>query len=177
MRAALLRSLHASDASARFDVLVMAAAIADFRPTERADTKLARSDALVLRLEATPDLLAEVARIVHGLDADGAPTRAPLRPIPILVGFAAETGSLDRAPEKLRRKGADLLVANDVAEAGSGFGTDTNRVVILDAAGGRDELPLLSKRGVAERLLDRVAGALDERDAAGQTAPMQEAQR
>jgi len=50
-------------------------------------------------------------------------------------------------------------------------------VVILDAAGGRDELPLLSKREVAERLLDRVAGALDERDAAGQTAPMQEAQR
>jgi phosphopantothenoylcysteine decarboxylase/phosphopantothenate--cysteine ligase len=93
------------------------------------------------------------------------------------VGFAAEAGSLDRAAGKLRAKRVDLLVANDVAEAGSGFGTDTNRVVILDAAGGRDELPLLSKREVAERLLDRVAAALDERDAAGQTAPMQEAQR
>ena len=85
------------------------------------------------------------------------------------MGFAAETGSLGRAPEKLRRKGVDLLVANDVSEAGSGFGTDTNRVTILAAEGGRDELPLLSKREVAERILDRVAAALDERDAAAQT--------
>jgi phosphopantothenoylcysteine decarboxylase/phosphopantothenate--cysteine ligase len=66
-------------------------------------------------------------------------------------------------------------VANDVSEPGSGFGTDTNRVVILDAAGGRTELPLLPKREVAERLLDRIAAILDERDAAGQTAGMQEA--
>jgi phosphopantothenoylcysteine decarboxylase/phosphopantothenate--cysteine ligase len=87
----------------------------------------------------------------------------------VLVGFAAETGSLDRAPEKLRRKGVDLLVANDVSEAGSGFGTDTNRVTILVADGGRDELPLLSKREVAERILDRVVEALDDRDAAAQT--------
>ena len=64
----------------------------------------------------------------------------------------------------------DLLVANDVAEAGSGFGTDTNRVEILDAAGGRDALPLLPKRVVADRILDRVAAALDARDVAGQTA-------
>ena len=169
MRAALLRSMHASDASARFDGLVMAAAVADFRPTERAGTKLPRTDALVLRLESTPDLLAEVARIVHGLDSDGAVTREPLRPVPILVGFAAETGSLERAPEKLRRKHVDLLVANDVAEAGSGFGTDTNRVSILAADGSREDLPLLSKRAVADRLLDRVAMALDERDAATQT--------
>ena len=169
MRAALLRSMHASDASARFDALVMAAAVADFRPTERADTKLARTDGLVLRLESTPDLLAEVARIVHGVDADGEPTREPGRPVPILVGFAAETGTLERAAEKLRRKGVDLLVANDVAEAGSGFGTDTNRVSILAADGSREDLPLQSKRAVAERVLDRVAVALDERDAAAQT--------
>jgi phosphopantothenoylcysteine decarboxylase/phosphopantothenate--cysteine ligase len=177
MRAALLRSLHASDASARFDALVMAAAVADFRPAERADTKLARTDALVLRLESTPDLLAEVARIVHGLDADGAPTREPLRPVPFLIGFAAETGSLARAPEKLRRKGVDLLVANDVAEADSGFGTDTNRVSILAADGSREDLPLQSKREVAERLLDRVAAALDARDAAAQTGPTTEPTR
>jgi phosphopantothenoylcysteine decarboxylase/phosphopantothenate--cysteine ligase len=88
---------------------------------------------------------------------------------PILVGFAAETGSLDRAPAKLRRKGVDLLVANDVSEAGSGFGTDTNRVTILASAGEREELPLLSKREVAERILDRVAAALDDRDTAAQT--------
>ena len=67
------------------------------------------------------------------------------RPRPILVGFAAETGSLERAADKLRRKGVDLLVANDVAEPGSGFGTDTNRVTILAADGSRDDLPLQSQ--------------------------------
>ena len=101
------------------------------------------------------------------------PPTAPCRelsPRPVIVGFAAETGSLDRAPDKLRRKGADLLVANDVAEPGSGFGTDTNRVVILAADGSRDDLPLLTKRQVADRLLDRVVAALDERDARAHTA-------
>jgi phosphopantothenoylcysteine decarboxylase/phosphopantothenate--cysteine ligase len=136
---------------------------------ERSDTKLARADALTVRLESTPDLLEEIAMIAHGLDSGGATTRAPLRPVPVLVGFAAETGSLDRATDKLRRKGVDLLVANDVAEAGSGFGTDTNRVSILAADGSREDLPLQSKRAVAERLLDLVALALDERDAAAQT--------
>ena len=92
-----------------------------------------------------------------------------MRPAPVLVGFAAETGSIDRAADKLRRKGIDLIVANDVAEPGSGFGTETNRVTILDAAGGRDELPLLSKRDVADRVLDRVVRALDDRDGAAQT--------
>ena len=147
----------------------MAAAVADFRPVDAAETKLPRTDDLTLRLESTPDLLAEVARIAHGLDSDGAATREPLRPVPVLVGFAAETGSLERAADKLRRKGVDLLVANDVAEPGSGFGTDTNRVSILAADGSRADLPLQSKRAVADALLDRVAVALDERDAAGQT--------
>jgi phosphopantothenoylcysteine decarboxylase/phosphopantothenate--cysteine ligase len=169
LRAALLRATHAPDGSAGFDVLVMAAAVADFRPVEQADVKLARTEALTLHLESTPDLLAEIARIARGLDSDGSPTRAPLRPTPVLVGFAAETGSLERAAEKLRRKRVDLLVANDVAEAGSGFGTDTNRVSILAADGSREDLPLQSKRAVAERLLDRVATALDERDVAAQT--------
>ncbi|MEW5991164.1 MAG: bifunctional phosphopantothenoylcysteine decarboxylase/phosphopantothenate--cysteine ligase CoaBC [Chloroflexota bacterium] len=158
----------------RFDALVMAAAVADFTPARPATRKLSRGTGLTLELEPTPDLLAEVARICRGLDADGVPTHRPAGPAPILVGFAAETGSLERAAEKLRAKRVDILVANDVAEAGSGFGTDTNQVVILDARGGRDELPLLAKREVADRLLDRVAAALDERDAAGQTAVMQE---
>ncbi|HEX7221903.1 MAG TPA: phosphopantothenoylcysteine decarboxylase, partial [Candidatus Limnocylindrales bacterium] len=90
----------------------------------------------------------------------------------ILVGFAAETGSLDRAAAKLERKGVDLLVANDVSEAGSGFGTDTNRVTILAADGPAQELPLLPKAAVADLLLDRVARALDDRDAAAQTEGM-----
>jgi phosphopantothenoylcysteine decarboxylase/phosphopantothenate--cysteine ligase len=85
------------------------------------------------------------------------------------VGFAAETGSLGRAADKLQRKGVDLLVANDVQEAGAGFGTDTNRVTILAADGSIDELPILTKREVADRLLDRLAPALDERDAVRQT--------
>ena len=94
---------------------------------------------------------------------------SPSTTSPYLVAFAAETGSLDRAAEKLRSKGVDLLVANDVSEAGSGFGTDTNRATILDRDGGVDELPLLTKREVADRILDRVARALDDRDPSAQT--------
>ena len=169
LRAALLRVTHATDGSAGFDALVMAAAVADFRPTRAADRKLERGGGLALELEPTPDLLAEIGRIAHGLDSEGGATREPLRPAPVIVGFAAETGSLERAADKLRRKGADLLVANDVAERGSGFGTETNRVSILAVDGGQEDLPLLSKREVADRLLDRVAVALDARDAGVQT--------
>lgn len=177
LRAALLRSVHAPDGSAGFDALIMAAAVADFRPATPAVRKLERGSGLHLDLEPTPDLLAEIGRVAHGLDSEGKPTRDPVRPVPLIVGFAAETGSLDRAAEKLRRKGADLLVANDVSEPGSGFGTETNRVSILAADGSRDDLPLLSKREVADRLLDRVALALDERDAAIQTGRTTEPSR
>jgi phosphopantothenoylcysteine decarboxylase/phosphopantothenate--cysteine ligase len=140
------------------DTLVMAAAVADFRPATTAPTKLVRGQRLTLELEPTEDILAEVGARARDLD-----------PRPVVVGFAAETGSLDRAPEKLRRKGADLLVANDVSEPGSGFGTDTNRVVILGSDGSSDELPLLSKREVADGVLDRVVALLDEREAQGHT--------
>ena len=142
------------------DALVMAAAVSDFTPRESAASKLVRGAGLSLELVATPDLLARVA---------AREATAPVERRPILVGFAAETGSIDRAAGKLAAKGVDLLVANDVAEPGSGFGTDTNRVTILDRGGGRDELPLLAKREVADRILDRVARALDERDAAVHT--------
>ncbi len=169
LRAALHRLTHAEDGAAGFDALVMAAAVADFRPAQVTDRKLERGASLTLELESTPDILAQIARIVRGTDRDGEVTYEPVRPTPVLVGFAAETGSLDRAADKLRRKGVDLLVANDVAEPGSGFGTETNRVSILAADGSRDDLPLLSKREVADRLLDRVAAALDDRDAAAQT--------
>jgi phosphopantothenoylcysteine decarboxylase/phosphopantothenate--cysteine ligase len=177
LRAALLRVTHGPDGGAGFDALVMAAAVADFRPARPADRKLERGAGLRLELEPTPDLLAEIGRIAHGLDSAGAATREPLRPVPLVVGFAAETGSLERAADKLRRKGADFLVANDVSEQGSGFGTETNRVAILAADGSRDDLPLLSKREVADRLLDRVAAALDERDAALQTGRTTEPSR
>jgi phosphopantothenoylcysteine decarboxylase / phosphopantothenate---cysteine ligase len=160
MRDAVLDLLDHSDA------LVMAAAVADFRPRRTATSKLTRDQALTIELEPTEDILAGAAAAV----------RAPgsREPRPILVGFAAETGSLERAAEKLRRKGVDLLVANDVSEPGSGFGTDTNRVTILAADGPDQELPLLSKRAVADHLLDRIAAALDDRDAAAQTGRMRQ---
>ncbi len=170
LRAALLRLTHDPAGAAGYDALVMAAAVADFRPAGTSDRKLERGAGMTLVLEPTPDLLAEIGRIVRGLDSEGATTRTPLHPRPVLVGFAAETGSLDRAAEKLQRKGVDLLVANDVAEPGSGFGTDTNRVEILAADAPREALPLLSKREVADRILDRVAAGLDARDSAAQTS-------
>ena len=141
------------------DALVMAAAVADFRPRSPASTKLARAGSLTLELEPTEDILAEAAALARDL-----------APRPVIVGFAAETGSLERAPDKLRRKGADLLVANDVAEPGSGFGSETNRVTILGADGSHEDLPLLAKREVADRLLDRIVVLLDERDTRAHTS-------
>jgi phosphopantothenoylcysteine decarboxylase/phosphopantothenate--cysteine ligase len=127
------------------DVLVMAAAVADFRPRRAADTKIGRRDGLTLELEPTDDILAAASARARSL---------PRRPI--LVGFAAETGSLERAADKAARKGVDLLVANDVAAEESGFGSDTNAVTIIVPGGPSEEWPLLPKREVAERLLDRV---------------------
>ena len=134
------------DALPQADVLVMAAAVADFRPARAADRKIRREGAgLTLELEPTADILAEAVQVGRSL----------ARP-PLMVGFAAETGSLARAPEKAARKGVDLLVANNVTEEGSGFGADTNRVTLISPDGRAEEWPLLSKREVAARLLDRV---------------------
>jgi phosphopantothenoylcysteine decarboxylase/phosphopantothenate--cysteine ligase len=151
------------------DALVMAAAVADFRPARTARNKLPRGDGLTLELEPTEDILAGIGAAVLAMP-DG------LRR-PYLVGFAAETGSIDRAADKLRRKGVDLLVANDVAEEGSGFGTDTNHVWILSADGGQVDLPLRSKVDVAHEILDRVVAALDSRDEAEQTERMRQETR
>jgi phosphopantothenoylcysteine decarboxylase/phosphopantothenate--cysteine ligase len=144
MRAAVLAALPSADA------LIMAAAVADFRPLAPSETKISRSGGLDLRLEATSDILAEAAAQARA--SGGGPDART-----VIVGFAAETGSLARASEKAARKGVDLLVANDVAEAGSGFGSDTNRVTIVVPGADPEPWPQLSKREVAERLLDRVA--------------------
>lgn len=143
MRDAVLAALPGSDA------LIMAAAVADFRPRDASTTKLARADGLHLDLEPTNDVLAEAATQARR-DGDDIPAR------PVLVGFAAETGSLDRAPQKAARKGVDLLVANDVAEPGSGFGTDTNRVTIITPGQPPEAWAQASKAEVAHALLDRV---------------------
>ncbi len=150
------------DALAGADVLVMTAAVADFRPRRRAATKLTRDAAPILDLEPTEDILAEAARAVAG--------RADR---PVLVGFAAETGSLDRAADKARRKGVDLLVANDVLEPGSGFAVETNRVTVIAPGINPDPWPLMSKRAVAERLLDRVVELLETRAATEPRNPSQ----
>ena len=139
------------------DALVMAAAVADFRPRSVAQGKIARDGAgLTLELEPTTDILAEAVSVA----------RRRANP-PVLVGFAAETGSLERARDKATRKGVDLLVANDVAEEGSGFGTDTNRVTLVVPGGTDEEWPLMSKRQVADRLWDRVVATRAARGATG----------
>ena len=126
------------------DAVIMAAAVADFRPVVNHETKLARRDApSVIELEPTPDILAGV---VERND------RA------VIVGFAAEAGSLERAVHKAQSKGVDVLVANDVLAAGSGFGTITNEVSIIWPDGTIEAWPLLTKDEVAGRLWDVVAG-------------------
>lgn len=127
--------------------VIKAAAVADYRPTRRADRKIKKDQAVPeITLEPTPDILAEIGK------------RKGSR---VLVGFAAETDDLvANARKKLQRKHLDLVVANDVGRPDAGFDVDTNRVTILDAAGGIEELPLLSKREVADRILDRVAALL-----------------
>jgi phosphopantothenoylcysteine decarboxylase/phosphopantothenate--cysteine ligase len=145
MRGAVLDALPAADA------LVMAAAVADFRPSRPREAKIERGQGLTLELEPTADILAEVASVAHDR------SRRDGKAAPVLVGFAAETGSLARAADKLHSKGVDLLVANDVSAKGSGFGSETNRVTVLATDGTSDEWPLLPKRDVADRLLDRIA--------------------
>jgi len=127
------------------DVVVMAAAVADWRPKVKADQKLHGVPDLVL--EPTPDILAGLAA-----------TRPPGQ---VLVGFAAETEDvLSRAREKLARKRIDLLVVNDVSAPGRGFDHDTNEVTILDAEGATTTVPLRSKRQVADAVLDEVVARL-----------------
>jgi phosphopantothenoylcysteine decarboxylase/phosphopantothenate--cysteine ligase len=126
------------------DALIMAAAVADYRPRKRAKDKIKKGKAgLTLELECTPDILGTVKGDF------------------IKVGFAAESSNvLENARAKLKQKRLDLIVANDITASDSGFGTDTNRVTIIDRKGKIDSLPLLSKREVADRVLDQVAALL-----------------
>ena len=134
--------------AAEADVVVMAAAVADFRPKVATDTKLHKADGVPdLVLEATTDILAELGR------------RRP--PGQVLVGFAAETeGVAERARAKLAAKGVDLMVANDVTAPGAGFDHDTNAVTIFAADGSAESVALRSKDAVADAILDRVCALL-----------------
>ncbi len=131
------------------DAVVMAAAVADFRPKAAAPTKLKKGDGIPeLVLEPTPDILGLLGARAGGPSAGG----------PVLVGFAAETERVrEHAAAKLAAKRADLVVANDVSAPDSGFEVDTNRAVLLDHDGGVEELPLLRKTELADHILDRIA--------------------
>jgi phosphopantothenoylcysteine decarboxylase/phosphopantothenate--cysteine ligase len=130
--------------SAAADVVVMAAAVADFRPKSVAERKIKKDEGLPeIVLEPTHDFLVDLGR--HKRDGQ------------TLVGFAAETDELlANAGAKLARKHLDLIVANDVSAPGAGFGHDTNQVVILSASGMRHNVPLAGKRAIADAVLDAV---------------------
>jgi phosphopantothenoylcysteine decarboxylase/phosphopantothenate--cysteine ligase len=126
------------------DVIVMAAAVADFRPVRAETGKIKKADGIpTIELEATPDILAGLG--------------AAKRSDQVLVGFAAETSDLlAHATDKLRRKRLDLIVANDVSAEGVGFQHDTNAVTILRASGDPISVELTDKRSVARAVLDSV---------------------
>jgi phosphopantothenoylcysteine decarboxylase/phosphopantothenate--cysteine ligase len=134
------------------DAVIKAAAPADYRATQVAPSKIKKGrEVLTLELTPTPDILAELSR------RKGAS---------VLVGFAAETEEVvANAREKLRKKNLDLVVANEVGVRDAGFAAETNRVTLVGADGDTESLPLLSKREVAHRILDRVARLLAARPA------------
>jgi phosphopantothenoylcysteine decarboxylase / phosphopantothenate---cysteine ligase len=124
------------------DVAIMAAAVADFRPARSHGSKLSRTDGPPeIVLEPNPDILESVAAREKR---------------PFLVGFAAETGSLERAVEKAKRKGVDFLVANDVSQPDAGFSVDTNRVTVCWPDGRTEAWPLGTKMEVAACIVDLV---------------------
>jgi phosphopantothenoylcysteine decarboxylase/phosphopantothenate--cysteine ligase len=135
MRAAVLKEFSTSTA------VIMAAAVSDYRPVMRADKKIKRGKGPIeLRLEPNPDILKEL-----GAAKDGR----------LLIGFAAETEELTaNAAKKLTEKNLDMIVANDVAQEGSGFDGDTNIATILDRTGATRALPLMSKDELADRIFD-----------------------
>ena len=131
------------------DVVVQAAAVADFRPVDPPDRKLKKADGVPrIVLEPTHDFSVDLGRAK--------------RPGQVLVGFAAETEHLEaNAQRKLDAKRLDLIVANDVSRDDAGFEVDTNCAVLIDARGGSSTLPLMPKIELADAILDRVRGLLD----------------
>lgn len=130
------------------DIVIKAAAVADFRPVKRHQQKAKKGDTetVTIELQRNPDILAELGKAKDGK---------------LLVGFAAETEELlKHAAEKLHKKNLDLVVANDVTQEGAGFDQDTNVVRLLTPDGAVEELPQMSKAAVAEKLLDKVLSLL-----------------
>jgi phosphopantothenoylcysteine decarboxylase/phosphopantothenate--cysteine ligase len=148
------------------DALVMSAAVADFRPAQPAAQKIKKDSGelknltnggeLSIPLAKNPDILAELASSLNEQAASQPRNRRLVR-----VGFAAETEQLVvHAQEKLRKKQLDLLIANDVSRSDSGFGSDTNQVLIFHAHGAMEDLPVMSKNSVATAIWDRIVSLL-----------------
>ncbi|MCL0094899.1 bifunctional phosphopantothenoylcysteine decarboxylase/phosphopantothenate--cysteine ligase CoaBC [Dehalococcoidales bacterium] len=132
-------------ATAQADGLIMAAAVADYQPKSVAREKI-KKETLTLELIRTPDILTEVKGNF------------------LKIGFAAESKDIvANAKQKLQRKQLDLIVANDITDADSGFGVDTNKVTLIDRYGNIESLPLLTKKEVADKILDRVVRLLAEK--------------
>jgi phosphopantothenoylcysteine decarboxylase/phosphopantothenate--cysteine ligase len=140
--------------AASADVVIMAAAVADYAPAAASDRKLHKDhDTLTLTLARTPDILTELGRLRAGKER------------PLLVGFAAETHDVvAQARRKQRDKGVDLVVANDVSRTDAGFEVDTNEVTIVSAEG-EESLPLQSKTAIAAQIVDRIEALLRTRSA------------
>jgi len=134
------------------DALIMAAAAADFRPVQTAKDKLKKRDGIPqIKLEAAPDILGTVA---------GSQLRK--KRFQVVAGFAAESRDLlENASEKLKSKKLDLIVANDISEDDAGFAVETNRVTLLFANGVRENLPLMSKVEVAEKIIEHISKLLE----------------
>ena len=145
MRDAVMAELEGAAA------LIMAAAVADFRPKQPAADKMKKRDGLpTIELEPTPDILKAVTQRVR---------KAP----PVVVGFAAESRDLlENAGEKLRSKDLDIIAANNISEEGAGFAGETNRVTLLFSNGQRVDLPMMSKAEVAEIIMEHVATLLED---------------
>lgn len=140
------------------DVLIMSAAVADFRPASVAEQKIKKS----LDSDDVPSIeLARTADILMSINEQKADSGWPL----VTVGFAAESHDLiESATSKLERKGMDLIVANDILATDAGFETDTNRVIILDHSGSQQVIDLTSKARIAETVISRVAELLPAKD-------------
>jgi phosphopantothenoylcysteine decarboxylase/phosphopantothenate--cysteine ligase len=149
--------------SAKSDALIMAAAVADFRPKAMAKDKIKKEGGIPqIELEATEDILKSVASQRRHPNwqshVEGTERECPR----VVVGFAAESRDLlENASHKLKSKGLDFIAANDISASGSGFAVETNRVTLLFADGRKESLPLLSKSEVAEIILGWVSKLLE----------------
>jgi phosphopantothenoylcysteine decarboxylase/phosphopantothenate--cysteine ligase len=139
------RDMHKAvmDHIQRTDIVIMTAAVSDFRPLVSSDRKIKKEDASpVINLERTEDILSDIGKLPGNR---------------LLIGFAAETDDiLSNAIKKLKSKNLDMVVVNDLLKTGAGFGTDTNAVLLIDRAGAQIELPVMPKKEIARKIVDKI---------------------